>query len=105
MSPEAAVRSRKSCSENIQQIYRRSSLTKCDFNNNNEIALWHGCFPVNLLHIIRTPFPTNTSGRLLLCQYVNPFRHHVSGYFNTLKYSVVVCTTPAKITAQSKKEN
>ena len=105
MSPEAAVRSRKSCSENIQQIYRRSSLTKCDFNNNNEIALWHGCFPVNLLHIIRTPFPTNTSGRLLLCQYVNPFRHHVSGYFNTLKYSVVVCTTPAKITTQSKKEN
>ena len=28
--------------------------------------LLHGCSPVNLLHIFRTPFPRNTSGRLLL---------------------------------------
>ena len=31
-----------------------------------EIALRHGCSPVNLLHIFRTPFLKNTSGRLLL---------------------------------------
>ena len=31
-----------------------------------EITLWHGCSPVNLLHISRTPFLKNTSGRLLL---------------------------------------
>ena len=31
-----------------------------------EIALRHGCSPVNLLHILRTPFPRNTSGWLLL---------------------------------------
>ena len=31
-----------------------------------EIALRHGCSPVNLLHISRTPFPRNTSGWLLL---------------------------------------
>ena len=31
-----------------------------------EIALLHGCSPVNMLHIFRTPFPKNTSGRLLL---------------------------------------
>ena len=31
-----------------------------------EIAFWHGCSPVNLLHIFRTPFPKNTPGRLLL---------------------------------------
>ena len=31
-----------------------------------EIALRHGCSPVHLLHIFRTPFPKNTSGRLLL---------------------------------------
>ena len=31
-----------------------------------DIALQHGCSPVNLLHIFRTPFPTNTSGWLLL---------------------------------------
>ena len=26
-----------------------------------EIALWHGCSPVNLLHVFRTPYPKNTS--------------------------------------------
>ena len=31
-----------------------------------EIALRHGWSPVNLLHIFRTPFLKNTSGRLLL---------------------------------------
>ena len=30
------------------------------------ITLRHGCSPVNLLHIFGTPFPRNTSGRLLL---------------------------------------
>ena len=31
-----------------------------------KIALQHGCSPVNLLHIFRTPFPRNTFGWLLL---------------------------------------
>ena len=31
-----------------------------------EIALRHGCSPVNLLNIFRTPFPKNTYGGLLL---------------------------------------
>ena len=31
-----------------------------------EIALWHGCSPENLLHIFRTPFLKNTSEWLLL---------------------------------------
>ena len=30
------------------------------------ITFWHGCSPVNLLHIFRTPNPKNTSGWLLL---------------------------------------
>ena len=36
-----------------------------------EITLHHGCSPVNLLHIFRTPFPKNTYGGLLLhmCMY------------------------------------
>ena len=38
-----------------------------------EITIRHGCFPVNLLHIFRTPFPKNTSGRLPL--RVNVFMH------------------------------
>ena len=31
-----------------------------------EITIWHGCSPVNLLHIFRTPFLKNTSDGLLL---------------------------------------
>ena len=27
-----------------------------------EITLWHGCSPINVLHIFRTPFPRSTSG-------------------------------------------
>ena len=49
----------KRCFENMQKIYRRTPMSKCDFN---KVALQ----PVNLLHIFRTAFPKNTSGRLLL---------------------------------------
>ena len=38
-------------------------MPKCDFN---KVALRHGRSPVNLLHIFRTPFLKNTSGRLLV---------------------------------------
>ena len=31
-----------------------------------EITRWHGCSPVNWLHLFRTPFPRNTSVSLLL---------------------------------------
>ena len=44
-----------------------------------EITLRHGCSPVKLLHIFRTPFPRNTSGGLRL-YYTN------SDYTNVLKY-------------------
>ena len=47
---------RKRFSENMQQIFRRTPI---------EITLQHGC-SVNLLHIFRTPFLKNISGRLLL---------------------------------------
>ena len=36
------------------------------------MALRHGCSPVSLLHIFRTPFPKNTSGRLLLRDHLPP---------------------------------
>ena len=39
-------------------------MLKCDFKKvtkrNIEITLRYGFFPVNLLHIFRTPFPKNT---------------------------------------------
>ena len=41
-------------------------MPKRDFNKVAEITLRHGCSPVNLLHIFRTPFIKNTSGQLLL---------------------------------------
>ena len=47
-------------SGNIQQICRRIFMAKFDF------TLRHGCSPANLLHILRTYFPKNTSGGLVL---------------------------------------
>ena len=38
-----------------------------------EIALRHGCSPINLLHIFRTLFPKNTSGWLLLDLVIDVF--------------------------------
>ena len=40
-------------------------MPKCDFIK-SEFTLPHECSPLNLLHILRTPFPKNNSGRLLL---------------------------------------
>ena len=57
-------------------------MPKCDFNkfasNFIEIALRHGCSPVNLLHIFRAPFLKNTSGRLLLIGVVFDFYFEIS---------------------------
>ena len=58
---------RKKYSENMQQIYRRTPIRKCDFNKVAlHFALQHGPSPVNLLHIFRIPFLKNTSGQLPL---------------------------------------
>ena len=58
------------CSENMQQFtgeYPCLSAISIKLQRNFiEIALWHGCSPVNLLHIFRTPFPKNTPGWLFL---------------------------------------
>ena len=49
----------------MQQIYRITSMPKCDCNL-IEITLRHGFYLVNFLHIFRTPFSKNTAGRLFL---------------------------------------
>ena len=49
----------KRSSENMQQIYRRSPMSKCDFN---EVEITP---QVEITLFIRTPFPGNTSGWLL----------------------------------------
>ena len=45
------------------------------------IALQHGCSPINLLHIFRTPFPKKISGQLLLnlkTRFVRKKAHEIS---------------------------
>ena len=70
MQPSIGV-FRKSCSANVQQIYRRTPacgtviLIKLQ-SNFLEITLRHGYSSVNFLHIFITSFPKNTSGGLLL---------------------------------------
>ena len=65
----AEWREQKISSKFIEQPYRSvisvKLLCKCI-----EITLWHGCSPVNLLHIFRTPSPRNTSEWLLLREHV-----------------------------------
>ena len=51
-----------------------------------EIAIQHGCSPVDLLHIFGTPFPKNTSGRLLLKGFDQRFRRTI--------FRIVFCSTP-----------
>ena len=67
---------RKRCSENMPQIYRTTPVP----SNFIEITLWHGCSPVNLLHIFRTPFSKNTPGWLLLNLCISLNHHHQSFY-------------------------
>ena len=72
----------------MQQNYRRTRIPKCDFNkvallcNFIDMTHWHGCFPVNLLHILKTPFLKNTSGWLLLMM-VTPYPPHKNDIFNS----------------------
>ena len=52
-------------------------MLKSKQSNFIEITLQHGFFPVNLLHIFRTPFPKDTSGRLFLTfplDFMNTFQ-------------------------------
>ena len=60
----------KRCYENMQQIYRRTSMPKCDFNKvakqlycNHTSARFS---PIHLLYIFRTPFTKNTYEQLRL---------------------------------------
>ena len=68
----------KRCSENMQQIYRKTAIPS-DLNkvakqlyliklqsNFIEITLRHGYSPLNLLHIFRTSFTRNASEWMLL---------------------------------------
>ena len=55
----------KICSKFTGEHPCRSGISVKLFCNSIEIARRHGCSLVNLMHILRTPFLKNTSGRLL----------------------------------------
>ena len=67
-SPEMFLRKGvlKICSKVTGEHPCRSAISIKLLCNFIKIALRHGCSPVNLLHIFRTPFLKNTSGWLLL---------------------------------------
>ena len=94
--PEVILRK---CSENRQEIYRRTPVPKCDINkvaklqsNLIEIALWHGWSPVNLMHIFRTPFLKNISGGMFLS-------------FDTWYYIAICATLCVRLLSKSKAIN
>ena len=45
---------------NYRLVYREVVEARSDYKPYLPIALRHGCYPVNLLHIFRTPFYKNT---------------------------------------------
>ena len=87
----------KRCYQNMQQIYWRTPIPKCDFNKVAKHTSLGVFSAVNLLHSFRTPFSKNTYGGLLLntpilkrykiscfhwstvfCFYSNYFAFHVT---------------------------
>ena len=64
----------KTCSKFTRDHPHESAISIKVLCNFIEIALWHGCPPVNLLHIFETSFPKNTAGRLLRYVGLNSFK-------------------------------
>ena len=80
---------KKRCSENMQQIYRKTPMRNVISINFIDITIRHGCFPVNLLQMFRKPFPTKISGRLRLPLILFIFSLTFSGEF-FLKQEILV---------------
>ena len=73
----------KICIKLAAEHPRRSVISITLQRNFIEIALRHGCSPVNLLHIFRTSFIKNTSGWLLLIIEFNGFHgFHLINFHN-----------------------
>ena len=67
---------------------KRSENLFCNFI---EITLRHGCFPVNLLHIFRTPFPEKSCRALLLkFTYFKVMVSNQIRYFQTYFWALIM---------------
>ena len=89
----------KICSKCTGEHLCRSAISIKLQSNFIEMALRHGCSPVNLLHIFRTPFPRNTSGWLLLLfqSSSNSFRKSIPAGIYLLKFKNRNTRTRCKI--------
>ena len=76
------------CSANMQEIYRRAPMQKCDFSKAAKQLFLHGCSPVNFRHISRTAVFTNTYGELLQI-FIQRFSHIFNT--NSCQIGVVFC--------------
>ena len=91
----------KICSKFTGEHLCRSVISIKLPSNFIKIALRHGCSPVNLLHISRTPSPENTSGGLILYWwYIGMPNFHICQYILGLQIytwaiSVILLLTTA----------
>ena len=80
----------KRCSENMQKIYKKIPIPKCDFNKVAKQLYWNRtsawCSPVNLLYVFGTPFPKKTSRWQILT--INSLNANFTKWSNTLKQFV-----------------
>ena len=85
----------KICSKFTGEHPCRSKISIKLLSNFIEIALRHGCSPVNLLHVFKTPFPRNTSEWLLLkfVAYVSHISHIEIHYRNIALHEKVQFTS------------
>ena len=75
------------CSKFTGEHPRRSIKLHCNFI---DITLRQGCSPVNLLHVFRTLFPMNTSGRLILTKILFPAADTTAGPEKNMAYEYVI---------------
>ena len=75
------------CSKFMGEHPRRSMKLHCNFI---DITLRQGCSPVNLLHVFRTLFPMNTSGRLILTKISFPAADTTAGPEKNMSYEYVI---------------
>ena len=75
---------RKRCSENMQQIYRRTPKPKCDFNKVAKQIYWNHTSAWVFSCKFRTPSPKNTSGWLHLIMPESYYKRCFDGALNTV---------------------